>query len=134
MVHCLCAEKMDERYDIQNNIDTNTLDSQNIFGWNWGAFALAPFWSIGNKVYIGLITLIPIIGFIWSFVCGAKGNEWAWDKGEYENCAEFSYVQRTWNKAGKIWFIVQLASFIFGTALIVFITSLLLYMGMKIHY
>jgi serine/threonine protein kinase len=28
--------------------------------WNWGAFLLAPFWSIGNRVWIGTISLFSV--------------------------------------------------------------------------
>lgn len=29
--------------------------------WNWGAFLLAPFWSLGNRVWLGLFCWMPSI-------------------------------------------------------------------------
>jgi len=51
---------------------------QEIMGWNWGAFFLSWIWSIGNSVWIGLLSLVPCLGFIMVIVLGVKGSEWAW--------------------------------------------------------
>ncbi|MDR2611233.1 MAG: hypothetical protein LBC58_07230 [Clostridiales Family XIII bacterium] len=77
--------------------------------WNWGAFYFGWVWGVGNKAYLGLLTLIPCFGFIWMFVCGALGNQWAWKSGEFKDVEQFMAVQRTWNRAGLIAFFVSLA-------------------------
>lgn len=80
-----------------------------IKGWNWGAFMYNIFWGIGNKTYLPLLCLIPLFNFIWIFVCGFKGNEWAWQKGDYTDVEKFKAVQATWNRAGLVQFILTIA-------------------------
>lgn len=70
--------------------------------WNWGAFFLNWIWAIGNSVWIGLLALIPYVGFIMSFVLGAKGNEWAWQKRRWDSVEHFRRVQRRWANWGLL--------------------------------
>ncbi|MFT9470076.1 ribonuclease G [Leuconostoc pseudomesenteroides] len=77
-------------------------------GWNWGAFMYNIFWGIGNKTYLPLLCLIPVFNFVWIFVCGFKGNEWAWQKGDYQDVETFKAVQATWNRAGIVQFIIAI--------------------------
>jgi len=44
-------------------------------GWSWGAFLLNWIWAIGNKTWIGLLALVPYVGFIMTLVLGFKGRE-----------------------------------------------------------
>ena len=81
---------------------------QKVKGWNWGAFMFSWLWGFGNKSYLTFFTLIPIFGFIWRFVCGFKGNDWAWKKGNYSSVDEFKKVQSTWNRAGLFLFIFSI--------------------------
>lgn len=74
--------------------------------WNWGALMFNVFWGIGNYSYLPLLCLIPFFNIIWVFVCGAKGNEWAWKSGKFDNLDHFLAIQETWNRAGLIYFIV----------------------------
>ena len=76
--------------------------------WNWGAFTFSIFWGIGNYNYLPLLCLIPFFNFIWIFVCGAKGNEWAWKSGKFNNVEDFLAVQETWSRAGFVSFIISL--------------------------
>lgn len=76
--------------------------------FNWGAFSLTIIWGIGNRCYITLLCLVPIVGIIMSFVAGFKGNEWALQKNRYRDMEEFAQVQDTWNRAGFVCFIAQL--------------------------
>ncbi|MBS0958011.1 ribonuclease G [Leuconostoc pseudomesenteroides] len=78
-------------------------------GWNWGAFMYNIFGGIGNKTYLPLLCLIPVFNFVWIFVCGFKGNEWAWQKGDYKDVETFKAVQTTWNRAGIVQFIIAIA-------------------------
>ena len=88
-------------------------------GWNWGAFMYNIFWGIGNKTYLPLLMLIPIFNIIWIFVVGFKGNEWAWQKGEYKDVDTFKAVQATWNRAGLVQFIISFAVFVLYTVFVV---------------
>ncbi len=67
-----------------------------ILHWNWGAFLLTWIWGLGNKVYISLLSFIPVIGMFIPFLLGWKGNEWAWKKKKWENVEHFKKVQKKW--------------------------------------
>lgn len=79
---------------------------QSIKKWNWGAFMYNIFWGIGNKCYLPLLCLVPLLNIVWVFVCGAKGNQWAWEAGDYSTPEEFLKVQATWSRAGLASFII----------------------------
>lgn len=64
--------------------------------WNWGAFLLNWIWSIGNQTWIGLLSLVPYVGFIMAIVLGVKGSEWAWRNRRWESVQQFKEVQRIW--------------------------------------
>lgn len=66
--------------------------------WNWGAFLLSLFWVIGNRVWIGLLILVPFIGFVMPIILGIKGNEWAWRSRRFESIRHFKRVQSAWAK------------------------------------
>ena len=77
-----------------------------IRGWNWGAFLLNWIWSIGNKSYIGLLSLVPYVGIIMVIILGVKGNEWAWQNRQWESVEQFKEVQKIWTKWGVIILII----------------------------
>lgn len=83
-----------------------------VHGWNWGAFMFNWIWGIGNKSYLPLIALIPGFGLIWAIICGAMGNKWAWQNSHYDDFKIFKAVQKTWNRAGLVQFILVIAGFI----------------------
>ncbi|MCL1918577.1 MAG: ribonuclease G [Peptococcaceae bacterium] len=72
--------------------------------WNWGAFMFSIIWGIGNRTWIALLCLVPCFGTVFMFILGAKGNEWAWKAGNYQNVETFKAVQDTWNRAGFVYF------------------------------
>ncbi len=71
-----------------------------IKGWNWGAFWLTWIWGIGNSAYRTFLVFIPILNFVMPFVCGAKGNVWAWSNRRWESVEQFKKTQRKWAIAG----------------------------------
>lgn len=71
-------------------------------GWSWGAFLLNWIWAIGNKTWIGLLALVPYVGFIMAIILGFKGREWAWQNGEWESVEHFNRVQRLWTIWGLV--------------------------------
>lgn len=102
---------------------------QEIKRWNWGAFMFNIIWGFGNKSYLPLLMFIPIFNLIWMFVCGFKGNEWAWRNGNYDSVETFMKVQETWNRAGLIYFIVSIVFFVifflfFSSAMMAMIASI----------
>ncbi|HEX9997302.1 MAG TPA: hypothetical protein VGB45_09180 [Abditibacterium sp.] len=91
-------------------------------GLNGGAFFLTLFWAISHSVWIGLICLVPYVGWIISFVLLFKGNEMAWQNRKWESVAQFKEVQRKWLIWGIILFVVSLilgvAAAIFSAAMV----------------
>ena len=87
-----------EPHDSENNsgMGQNNLPD-GIKGWSWGAFCLNWIWSIFNKSYIGLLALIPYVGFIMAFYLGFKGRELAWKNKRWESVEHFNEVQRKWS-------------------------------------
>jgi hypothetical protein len=67
-----------------------------IKGWNWGAFLLNFIWAIGNRTWIGLLTLLPYVGILMTIILGFKGNEWAWRNKRWKSIDHFKGVQRKW--------------------------------------
>jgi len=86
----------------QGTFNTSISVPPEIHGWNWGAFMLPGLWCITNQTWIGLISWIPLVGFIMRFVLGGKGNVWAWRSRQWSSVAAFKAHQRAWAKAGII--------------------------------
>lgn len=108
---------------------TNQEVPYSIKKWNWGAFMYNIFWGIGNKTYLPLLCLVPLLNIVWIFVCGVKGNEWAWKNGDYSSPEEFLKVQATWSRAGLAAFIivvvvVVLEFLLFGAMLTAIMSSI----------
>ena len=75
---------------------------EGVKGWSWGAFFLNWIWAISNKTWIGLLCLIPYVGFIMSFFLGAKGREWAWRNKRWQSVEHFNQVQKKWSFWGVL--------------------------------
>lgn len=82
--------------------DSSMLVPEEIKGWNWGAFLLAPFWLLPNRVWIGLLTWVPVVGFWVAIALGVKGNEWAWKSRRWKSIDSFKTHQRRWAIAGIV--------------------------------
>ena len=88
------------------NYNLTVEDTKIIKKWNWGAFTFNIWWGIGNKCYMPLLCLIPVINIVMIFACGACGNRWLWNTGQYKTPKEMRNVQKSWNTAGFISFIL----------------------------
>lgn len=91
---------------------------------NWGAFLLTFFWAIAHNVWIGLLVLVPYVGWVMPFVLLFKGNEWAWQNRRFESVQHFNEVQNAWMKWGVGLLLVPLA----------FLFLLLLFAGVASSY
>ena len=60
-------------------------------GWLWG---------LDNRVYLALLTLLPLVNIVMIFVLGAKGSEWAWRNKRWESVDYFVKVQKRWAACG----------------------------------
>jgi hypothetical protein len=92
-----------------------------IHGWNWGAFFLNWIWGIGNKTYIALLSLVPLVNFVMMFILGARGNEWAWQNRRWDSIEQFQKVQGKWTAWGFGVFLtifgITLASIVINVAM-----------------
>lgn len=86
----------------------NPQRKQPVSGWSWGAFMFNWVWGIGNKCYLPLLVFVPILNWIWIFICGAKGHDWARESGLYQTVEEYNAAMNSWNRAGKVMFFVML--------------------------
>ena len=71
-------------------------------GFSWGGFVLGPFWSVGNRVWIGLLALVPGLGQLVSVWLGFHGRELAWRRGRWASVAAFQATQRKWSVAAAV--------------------------------
>ena len=69
-------------------------------GWSWGAFLLNWIWAIGNRSWIGLLAIVPYVGWIMAFWLGFKGREMAWKNKQWDSLEHFNRVQRKWSQWG----------------------------------
>lgn len=80
-------------------------------GWSWGAFLLNWIWAIGNRTWIGLLAMVPYIGFFVALWLGFKGREMAWKNREWDSVEHFNRVQKKWSS----WAVgITLVSFVVG--------------------
>jgi len=108
---------------INSSSGLSTEVPDEIIGWNWGAFLVPQFWAFGNQTWIGLLSWIPILNYVMSFVLASKGNEWAWKSRRWRNIEHFKSYQRGWAIGGifgsilnlPLWWILSLA--LLGTML-----------------
>lgn len=68
-------------------------------GWSWGAFFFSWIWGIFNNSFLTFLTFVPVVNFVWVFVCGSKGKEWAWRNKKWDDIEHFKRVQRKWSFA-----------------------------------
>lgn len=68
--------------------------------WNWGAFFLNAIWGVGNKTYVALLALVPVVNIFMMIALGLNGNKWAWKNREWKSVEHFQKVQKRWNAAG----------------------------------
>ncbi len=95
----------------------NSVIPDGVKGWSWGAFMFNWIWAIGNKTWIGLLCMLPYIGFIFAFVLGFKGREWAWKNKKWESVEHFQRVQRKWSLWSLVIFGITLLGIIAAIAL-----------------
>lgn len=106
-----------------------------VAGWSWGALVLSWLWALFNgciatilpvvllgvginlTIRFGLSDLVMvkfILGFLlfssvlMPFMLAAKGREWAWQNRRWESVERFRTVQRPWNMAVLVLFVLAL--------------------------
>ena len=81
--------------------DASVLPAE-LHGFNWGALFGSWIWSLGNSVWIGLLCLVPCVGFFVRFFLGAKGNEMAWKSKRWDSVQSFKSTQTIWAIVGGV--------------------------------
>jgi len=85
---------------------------EEVKGWSWGAFGLTWIWGICNSVWIALLCFIPFFAYVWVFILGVKGNEWAWRNKKWDSIEHFKSTQRCWNIVGIVVFAISIATIV----------------------
>lgn len=102
-----------------------------IKGWNWGALLLNWIWAIGNRVWVGLLSIIPVIGLFVMLYLGCKGNELAWQSRNWTDVSDFRKTQKVWGTIGLAAWMITLCVCMLLLALYLYIThtSLVEFLG-----
>jgi len=90
---------------------------EEVKGWSWGAFFLNWIWAIGNQTWIGLLALVPYLGFIVAIILGVKGREWAWQNKRWDSIEHFNRVQRRWSIWGTCLLIIPMIGIMAAVAI-----------------
>jgi prepilin-type processing-associated H-X9-DG protein len=90
---------------VNNSGQKDAVLPPEIRGFNWGGLFLSWIWAIGNSTWIGLLGLIPCIGFIMRLVLGIGGNQMAWRARRWDSVAHFQKTQKTWGIVGAVIFL-----------------------------
>jgi len=99
----------------QSNTNSNQPEiPHEVYAWDTGAFLGSWLWALSNRVWIGVLALIPGLWLIVSIVLGIKGGLWAWQKKPFTSLEEFKKSRVQWTKFGFILFIISLAVTIFS--------------------
>jgi len=90
-------------YENNNlSIGEKSLIPSEVKGFCWGGFFLTFFWALKNRVYIGLLALIPVVNIFIAVYLLFKGRELAWQKGNWPNIEAFEKSERLWSWAGWV--------------------------------
>ena len=100
--------KIEYKSTITQSVD-NSIMPDNVKRFNWGAFLFTWIWGISNKSYMTFWALVPYFGIVWAFVCGIKGNEWAWKNKKWVSVEDFNNTQKKWAVVGSILFSIILS-------------------------
>lgn len=69
--------------------------------WNWGAFILAPIWTLANKLELWTVLLfIPVVNVVVAFYLGFNGNRLAFKRSKIKSVDDFMIFQRDWELWG----------------------------------
>ena len=90
----------------QNN---STAIPDGIKRWSWGAFLMTWIWGLGNRTYVALLALVPIVGIFAAFYLGFKGNELAWKNKPWSSVEAFHASQKKWAVWGFVFAGIALA-------------------------
>ncbi len=79
---------------VFTDVSTRVIVPDGVRKFSWSAFFAAPVWAISNRVWVGLLVLIPGVGQLLQLLFGFHGRELAWRKGQWANVDQFNQVQK----------------------------------------
>ena len=83
---------------------------ENLNMWNWGAFLLAPLWTLTFKLEKwAILTFVPGVNIVVVIYLGFRGNRLAYKKSAVRNVDQFMKLQEHWCKSGIRLFLIWLA-------------------------
>jgi hypothetical protein len=89
--------RLNDPADNTSGMGAEAIIPYGVKGWSWGAFMFNWIWAIGNRTWIGLLAIVPYVGFVMAIVLGFKGREWAWRNKKWQSIEHFQKVQRRWS-------------------------------------
>ena len=92
------AAASQKTYTTENNSGAGQdVFPEGVARWAWGPFLLNWIWAIGNKAWIGLLALIPVLNLGIAIYLGIKGRELAWKSKRWESLEAFNETQGKWD-------------------------------------
>ena len=83
--------------------------------FNIGAFVMPQFWSLGNRVWIGLLAWIPILYPIMAIYLGFSGSKLAYEKYDmWRTRASFDKKQKRWAQVSIVYILVVVLMIIYS--------------------
>lgn len=114
---------------------------QKLFKWNWGAFLDPLGFGYAHRAYktflfaipsiipcvlggLSAAGIVPVFAFllslplilVWSIACGIAGERMAWTVGLYEDGVAFRATMDSWNRAGRLRFILMILVLLLAAA------------------
>lgn len=84
-------------------IENVSNDKKKLKKWNWGAFLLAPVWTLANKLDTWtILCFVPGVNIFVIFYLGQNGNRLAFEKSTIDSVDDFMIVQKDWGRRGLI--------------------------------
>ncbi|MBL7853723.1 MAG: hypothetical protein JNL17_04970 [Cyclobacteriaceae bacterium] len=87
--------------DDKINIESKSNDHRKLRKWNWGAFILAPIWTLANRLEKWtILCFVPILNIVVAFYLGYNGNRLAFGKSKIDSVDDFMVIQKNWGLWG----------------------------------
>jgi len=91
----------------KKNVENKPNDKGKLRKWNWGAFLLAPVWTLANKLEMWtILCFVPFVNIGVLFYLGYNGNRLAFEKSNIDSVDDFMVIQNIWGRWGVriFWF------------------------------
>jgi len=114
VLYLVRKELPEGQYDKRSGKGSESEVPKEVKRWSWGGFGISIIWGLYHRVWISLLTLIPLAGLIVAIYLGIKGNELAWRKNHWKSVEDLHKSQRKWGIAGVIVLITLTFFYIFS--------------------